>query len=279
MLRYSLACALLVVASACKQDADDDDEATASTTAALQAQSQAGITDGVVDTEGALAPDPEEAAKKIEELPLRGIRPEGCATKKREGATITLTLDKCTGPFGKVVVTGTYIAKLSKTSADVLHVDVAGGEGTIADGRPITYSAQADVRFDGNERFLTYHGQSSGTTRRGQPFTRKTDLSIVADIATKCAAIDGVSKGTVGRYDVNLTIEGLKGCRDACPTAGLARATVDGPLITKSTRSAKNASVEVRFDGTDRARVKVDTEKKKRNLVVELDCDAAEAAE
>lgn len=262
---------VLAIPTGCINVEGEDDEASATTTAALQAQSQSGVTDGVVDIEGASAPEAEEAAKKVAELPTRGFRPAGCVTKTREGKVVTLTLDKCTGPFGKVVLEGSLVATFAKTSNNDLHVDIEAGEGTTANGRPLTYAAQADVRFDGAQRLLTYHGSSLGTTTRGKPFSRQTDLSIVADVATHCAQLDGVSKGSIGNYDVDLTIEGFKGCRDACPAAGLARATVNGPLV-------KNASVEVTFDGTDKAHVKVDA-RKEREVDIALDCEAAEAAE
>lgn len=267
----SLSLLLLIGAPGCAA-ADDDEEASATTTSALQAQSQAGLTDGVVDVDGPLAPTAEDAAKTVAERPLRNIRPEGCTKKTREGNVVTLELAGCTGPFGKVEITGSLVATFSNPSADIVHVDIKASEGTTANGKALTYAATGDVRFDGSQRFVTYHGSSSGTTKRGKAFTRATDLSIVADVSTHCATMDGVSKGTIGKYDVDLTVTGFKGCRDACPTAGSARATVDGPLV-------KNASVEVTFDGSDSAHVKVDRGegRKKRELDVTMDCSAAEA--
>src|SRR5262245_3545998 len=91
----SLALALLVAESGCSADMERE-EASATATSALQAQSQSGITDGVLDTEGtngALAPDPEDAARIVAEYPTRGLRPEGCATKTRDGNVVTLKLD------------------------------------------------------------------------------------------------------------------------------------------------------------------------------------------
>jgi len=262
--------ALVIVPTGCAAD-DDEDEASATTTSALQAQSQDGVLDGVLDTEGTLAPEPEAAAKRIVESPVRGLHPAGCATKTREGNVVTLKLDKCTGPFGRVVLEGSLVATFSRASANDLHVDIVAANGTTANGRQFTYAARADVRFEGTQRSVTYHGASSGTTKRGKSFSRQTDLAIVADVATHCAQIDGTSNGTVGRYDINLTIEGFKGCRDACPTAGLARATVDGPLV-------KNASVEVTFDGSEKAHVKIQA-RKTRERDIALDCQAGEAAE
>jgi hypothetical protein len=262
--------ALTIAPTGCQKD-EDEDEASATATSALQAQNQDGVMDGVVDTEGTVAPEPEEAAKRVAERPTRGLHPEGCATRTREGNVVTLKLDKCTGPFGKVTLEGSLVATFSKASANDLHVDIVAADGTTANGRELTYAAQADVRFEGTGRTVTYHGRSSGTTKRGKSFSRETNLSIVADLATHCAEIDGTSKGSVGRYDINLTIEGFKGCRDACPTAGLARATVDGPFV-------KNASVEVTFDGSDKAHVKIQA-RKKHERDIALDCEAGETAE
>src|SRR5262249_12596041 len=110
---------------------------------------------------------------------------------------------------------------------------------------------------------------SSGTTARGKSFSRTTDLTVSVDTEAQCLAIDGTSKGTVGKYDVDLTIEGFQGCRNACPTAGTAKATVDGPLV-------KPASITVTFDGSDTADVKVHA-RKDRELKVKMDCEAGEA--
>jgi len=262
-----LALMLLVTQSACSDDAERE-EASATATSALQAQSQSGLTDGVLDTEGVLAPEAEEAAKTVAEHPTRGLRPEGCATKTREANVVTLKLDGCTGPFGKVTMHGSLTATFSRASADVLHVDIAGSDDLTANDATLHYAAGVDVRYDGQERTMTYHGHSEGKTKRGVDFARHTDLSVVADVQTKCVAIDGMSKGSIGKFDLDLTVDGFKGCRDACPTAGNAHATLRGPL-------GRETNLDVTFDGSDEAHVKGP----KRSFDVALSCDDAEAAE
>ena len=264
--------ALTFVPTGCAKPEEDDDEASATTTSALQAQSQEGMTDGVVESEGSVAPEPEEVAINVTGSPMRGLQPEGCATKTRVGNVVTLKLDTCTGPYGRVVLDGSLVATFSKTSSNDLHVDIAAVDGMTGNGRPFSYAAQVDVHFDGTQRKLTYHGSSSGTTKRNKTFARHTDVAATLDVSTHCAQVDGVSKGTIGKYDVNLTIEGVKRCRDACPTAGLAKATVDGPLV-------KGASVEVTFDGSDKAHVKIDSKRRTSERDIALDCAASEAAE
>ena len=259
---------LALAPTGCASEDDEQEAASGTATSALQASSQGGLTDGVLDTEGGLAPDPELAAQTVADRPLRGLHPAGCATKTREGNVVTLKLDGCSGPFGKVTLRGSLRATFTR-AADVLHVALAASDDLTANDRSMTYAAQADVRYEGTQRFVTWHGESSGTTKRGKSFQRATDLSIVADVETKCAAIDGVSKGTIGRFDVNVTIEGFHGCKDACPTAGLARATIAGPR-------GKERSMDVRFDGSDHAKVKGFGG---RSFDLALDCEAAEAAE
>lgn len=266
-----LSIAILVAGSGGCTAAEKDEEAAATTTAALQAQSQAGLTDGILESEEPLAPEPEEAAQWVVDRPTRGLRPAGCTTKTRDGNVVTMKLDRCTGPFGKVVVEGELVATFSKTDAGVLHVEITSSEGTLANGHALTYQAQADIVFEGTERKVTYHGSSSGTTQRGRHFDRQTDLSIRADVATHCAQMDGRSTGSLGDYDVELGIEGLRVCRDTCPSAGVARATVSGPRM-------RDRSIEVRFDGSDLARVTIEG-RGTREVDVALDCDAAEAVE
>lgn len=264
-----VACAL--ASTGCASDDDDREEASSTATAALQTQSQDGVLQGVVDLEGDAAPEPEAAAQRVVDDTSPGLTPDGCAQKTRSGSVVTLTLNECSGPFGQVLLTGSLVATFSKTSANDLHVDIVASNDTTANGRAFAYGAQADVHFDGMKRIVTYRGSSSGSTKRGKDFARQTELSITADVGTHCAKIDGSSKGRVGKYDVDLSITGFEGCRDACPTSGVARATVDGPLVN-------DASVEVSFDGTDQARAKISA-RRERDLVIALDCRANEAAE
>lgn len=199
--------------------ADDEEEAASGTaTSALQAASQGGVTDGVLDDEAPSAPDPSEIAAKAVERPTRGLSPEGCATKTRADNVVTLTLDGCSGPLGKVVMSGELVVTFTRPAPDAIHVDVKGSDDLVANGKPIRYGAQADARWDGSRRRLTYHGESSGETKRGRAFDRATDLAIVADVATRCVEVDGVSKGSVAGWDLD---EGFKACEHACPTAGL----------------------------------------------------------
>jgi len=259
-----------VAATGCSAQAGSE-EASGSTTSALQAQSETGLTNGVLDIDGTLAPDPNVAAQAVAEKPTSGLIPAGCATKTLAANVVTMKLDGCTGPFGKVVMNGTLTATFSKSADDTLHVDVASGSDLVANDRAVTYQAHADVTYDGTTRHLVYQGASSGTTKRGKDFSRQTDLTVDTDTATHCATIDGTSNGSIGKYTIDLTIQGVHGCTGSCPSAGSAHAEISGPLV-------HDASLDVSFDGSNEAHVKVKT-RNVRNFDVAMDCDAAEAAE
>lgn len=263
-----LALGVVLAPTGCAAEDDEQEAATGAATSALQAGSQGGLTDGMLDTEGGLAPDPELAAQAVAERPLRGLHPAGCATKTREGNVVTLALDGCSGRFGKVTLHGSLRATFTRVGNE-LHVAVAASDGLTANEHPMTYAAEADVRYEGAQRFVTWHGASTGTSKRGKAFARTNDLSIVADVATRCATLDGVSKGSIGRLTVDMTIEGFHSCEGSCPSAGLARATVRGPR-------GKEHSLEVSFDGTEQAKVKGF---RGRSFELSLDCDAADVAE
>lgn len=264
-----LACSLGLAPTGCAADADDEEEAARGTaTSALQASSQGGVTDALLETDDTAAPDPEAAAQKIAEHPTNGLEPAGCATKTREGSAVTIALSGCSGPFGKITMDGALRLTFRRTGADVLHVDITG-EDLVANGRPLRYLASADVRYEGSQRKITWHGESSGTTKRGRAFETSSDFAIDADVDARCVAVDGVSKGSVVGFDLDVTIEGLRACKDQCPAAGLARAIVRTPR-------GRERSLEVRFDGTEIARVKGF---RGREMDVALACADAEAAE
>lgn len=253
---------------ACARD-EDEDNAAATATSALRAQNEAGLTDALLDTDGTLAPEPEDAARMVAERPARGLFPEGCATKTQAGNAVSVVMRGCTGPFGKVAIDGTLVATFSKMADDVVHVEIVASPGATANGRDFSYASQSDVRYEGPRRTITYRGSSSGTTARGRSYSRATNVTVATDMGTHCVAIDGTSTGKVGPYDIDLTIDGFRACRDTCPTAGTARANVNGPLV-------RGASITVTFDGSDQIAAKVDA-RRDRELSITLDCQAGEA--
>jgi hypothetical protein len=265
----ALAATVLALPTGCSTTVDQD-EASATATAALQAQSQGGLTDGILDTgtPDGLAPDPATAAQTVAAQPSKGLFPVGCATKTQSGDVVTLTMNACTGPFGKVTMNGTMTATFSNSAADVLHVDVEAGDDLTANGTAFHYSAGVDVTYTSTSRTLTYQGHSDGTTKRGVAYARQTNVTIVADATTSCLAIDGTSTGSVGKYDLDISIAGFKGCPGACPTAGVAKATLNGPLVD-------DKSLQVTFDGSAEGHVSAP----RRTFDVPLDCEASEAAD
>ncbi len=259
----------LALAAGCAPRDDDEEAAAQSTTSALQASQHGGLTEAAIDLDEGDAVEPERAAQAVAERPTKGLSPSGCATKTREGAKVTLVMKGCTGPHGKLTLDGTLVATFTRPSPDALHVELVGGDDLRANGRDLGYRADADIRYEGALRRVTWHGQVSGVTKRGKSYERRTDLDIVADTASRCLDVAGTSRGTIASWSVDVTIDRFRACEDQCPTSGQIKATVRSP-------GGRERSLEVTFDGSDQARV---VGPRGRELTVKMACADGETEE
>ncbi len=250
--------------------ASEEEDAASVTTLALQAKSEADLLDAVLDLEGVASPDPSEAARLVAERPAGRLQPQGCMQKSQQGDTVTFELEGCTGALGMVELHGTLVATFSKTAENLLHVVLVSQPGTRANDRELTYSAESDVRYETpNTRRYAYRGSTKGVTARGRAYARDTELTVSVDTQTECVSIDGASRGSVGPYTLDVSLEGMRGCRASCPSAGRVTATVEGPR-------AQSASITVQFDGSEQAHVERGG-RRTRERSVRLDCAAGEA--
>ncbi len=259
----------LVLASTalgCNAQDDEAEAASSSATSALQASQHSGLTEGAIELEGADAADPEKAAIAVAERPSRGLLPAGCATKTRDGNKVRLVSKGCTGPFGHVAFDGVLEATFSKGDSNQLHVDIKGVDLQV-NQRAFTYQASGDITYEGSLRYVTWHGDVSGTTKRGKEYTRHNELDIRADTAKKCLEISGTSTGTIGGFDLDITIDSVAVCKDQCPSEGSVHATVTGP-------AGRNRTMDIAFDGSSQARVKGF---RGRSFTVDMACADGEA--
>jgi hypothetical protein len=96
--------------------------------------------------------------------------------------------------------------------------------------RSCSHGSDTDIELDGAARIFDHHGHSSGTTALGKSFSRTTALTVSVATQAQCVALDGTSRGTVGNYDVDLTLEGFRGvATPARPRES--HGTVDRPLV------------------------------------------------
>lgn len=266
----AMVCASSATGCARDEDGEDDDVASASVTSALQASQSGGLNQDLTDVDADAAVDPARAADFIANRRGRGLSPEGCMTRtKGAGNTVHVVFADCTGPFGKLRLNGSADVSFELDAQKRLVAKIVGGSDLTANDRPLTYRATGTLEHHGDVRDVTWHAEASGKTKRGKEYSRSTDVSLSVDVAKRCLQGSGVAKGTIGGFDLELTIDDLAVCEDACPTRGNARASVKGRL-------GRERAIEVVFDGTDHAKV---TTPRGKELSVKMACADGESAE
>jgi hypothetical protein len=168
------------------------------------------------------------------------FQPAGCASVSASDTTLTYTLNECTGRLGLVHVSGTLVAQLTDGS-DGVHIAVSG-TGLKANRATFDLNATAVLSSDGGKCKLVVSTNGSGTTARGNTFSRVGTYTVERDSATACVSLDGQWQLdlSIGRTR-STTATGLARCADACPAAG-------GTIVHTG---LLGRTVTVTFDGSD----------------------------
>jgi hypothetical protein len=168
------------------------------------------------------------------------FQPAGCATATASGATVTLQLHDCTGPYGLVHVTGsveiTYSASPNGLTA------VAHAAGLDVNGATLDLDATA-VFTGGPTRTLTVQSTGSGVGARGTAISHSGSYTITSD--GSCLTVDGAWMTTIGRDTWSTQVTGYKRCSGQCPEAG-------GTIVWHG--GISNVTVTITFDGTAAAK-------------------------
>lgn len=186
-----------------------------------------------------------QAAEAVEAKPITGLSPEGCATKTRDGNVVHVAFNDCTGPSGLVHVKGGIDVTFSATAAGALHADFESVDGLSVQGRPVTYSATAELAADGTKRTLTWSGTWSSETAAGASIEHSSSGDLTVDLVTACITFNGEASGSIDKRGIDLTIDDLNACPAVCPATGTITAV----------GKASGMSVSVTFDGTAKASV------------------------
>lgn len=176
--------------------------------------------------------------------------PRGCLTVvPRPGSNETeggakYTFNGCTGPAGLVNIRGdvdvTYKATLNHLTLDLVAADLQVNRATV------DWTAQAEIDAAGADRTMVWKASINGTTARGREFSRTNEKVIDWTVGEPCVGIDGVSQGNVGGRNVKTEVNDFRRCRGSCPEAG-------GSIVV--TNVDRNVSVEIRYDGTNQAKL------------------------
>ncbi len=200
-----------------------------------------------------------------------------CVTAEAVGNKITYTLNNCTGHWKRVYRSGVVVVTITGVTfndtakkidytvhAENIKITRKAGEGTL------NFDSTASLTLDGSKRTHSGTSMASGTTARGQAYTRSGTHTVVWEGDEKCASVDG-SWMTVARRTFMTTIKGLSKCADKCPKK-------DGSIDFTVTSAARTDHFVLSYDGSDVAQWEntytVGSVSKTRNGTVQLECIA-----
>lgn len=164
-----------------------------------------------------------------------------CMSVTIDGADVDYALDNCTGPWGRVVVSGTIHATFrAGPTASSFEIELSS-DGLSVNGRAATFGGTVLVELRSAGRDIAWQGSYEGKTRGGKTVSHETDLALtLGDDGS--AALDGTTASTIGVRGLNVEYAlSRPGPKGTCLVG-----TVDA--TTKLTK----VEVGLTFDGTTR---------------------------
>ena len=163
----------------------------------------------------------------------------GCMDVIVDGAEVAFVMNGCTGPWGRVAVSGTVVASFSPGDGDAtFHLTVASSELTI-DGSPASHQVEVDVDLSGPSRSLSVSGSFEGRRLlRDVSHTVDFDIGILPGVSVSLA---GSVQSAVGRREFASELELVRGASaEDCP---------EGTVVLE--RPLAGLLVTLTYDGTD----------------------------
>jgi hypothetical protein len=194
------------------------------------------------------ATDPAAAASNIASA---NWWPAGCVTRQKDATNPTVVhihLNDCTGPFGLVHHTGDITVTFSKNASGGLHAQAASSNMTV-NGKPVTYSRDADIVVSGTTRTVTSTGAWTRVNAKGETVSHTGSYTTDIDTVAKCRTTNGTATTMVGSREVDSTVKDYKICRKADGTEGCPDGTVT------HTHAATGRTLTVTFDGSAQATI------------------------
>lgn len=224
LLPFSLGCGVVDDAA----DAQDADESVSATTM------ESALTTELSDqsSQSASATGAELAAAAVTRVDSH-LTPRGCLTKEVHGATVTYTMNDCSGPYGLVHVTGTLTAVYSRASNGAVHV-VISGSGIKINQWTIEVDATVDASQTGTVKRTMVACNSSGSGPRHMSVAREGDYTVTYDPVSECITLDGTWTTKAGLRTASTAVSDYARCKGHCPAAGgtITHTRVGGTAIT-----------------------------------------------
>lgn len=247
LLQSTVGVVIAISVAGCVRD-DEYEIAEGSVTSALETSRGSGTSRFAIEAPSkTTCVDPVAAAQEAAQRPMVGLYPEGCAVKTQTGARVHVEFNACTGPFGRMHLSGGIDATFTSCQGGKANVTVQDSGNLTRNGRSMTYRATAVIAYQDTSRDVDWKANWDSTTARGRHVVNNSDLGIVIDTTTDCLSIAGTTEGHVDWFAFGSNIDGLSVCPDKCPSAGTIEVHRD------SLRGEK--TIQIRFDGTDVAKV------------------------
>jgi hypothetical protein len=167
--------------------------------------------------------------------------PSGCLTPTSMGeSAVHVHFDQCGGPWGLANLSGDLVVE---QAGDQLSFTASNFQLGVA---TVTFSAQANITFDGADRKMVWSASLTGATDRGRPLKTSAVLTLGWQLGGTCITANGESQGYLASSPVSSSVRGLQRCDNSCPATGQVWIW---PLSSPGEESAPNA-LELSFTGT-----------------------------
>lgn len=184
------------------------------------------------------------------------FQPAGCATAETKGTVLTVKLTNCTGPGGRLQLSGTFVATFAAAPGPNATGFVVAYGGKLeltaqtGDVNSLTVTVDATatvVSSDELKRFglkVDGSGVATSTTWGSRDVSLSGKLVIV--VSDTCIGADGAITLGTGPGATTATLKGFADCKGQCATGS---ATLSGPNVTGSITWSGASEVSWQLNG------------------------------
>ncbi|MFO0626920.1 MAG: hypothetical protein U0325_15015 [Polyangiales bacterium] len=166
------------------------------------------------------------------------LSPPGCVTATASGATVTYTVNNCTGPAGLALASGSFTATFA-AATNAASVTLRGAL-QLRHGA-LNLNTAAGVSVSGATRTLAITTSSSGTGPNGRTATLRGGFTARYD--GTCLQLDGAFTTTVSGVAWNATVTGYRRCANGCPSGSASFSTNAGRAVQVAYSGSTSATV------------------------------------
>jgi hypothetical protein len=196
--------------------------------------------------------------------------PQSCISTAQDpsSSTVTYTLGAngipCAGPWGLAGITGTVTVVYSKADGPTpgIKLDVTGNGLAFNSRRPshATANLKASATLTtpaAGAREMNWAGSLTGTTARGNAFSRTANWDTTWRVGESCVSLNGSADGDVDGRDLKTTVSNFQRCLGMCPASG-GEIKIDSSSNGEEVKLDYNGGNDATFTGVTGKQTKID---------------------